>query len=119
MSNNDYTKYSREPINENTQKPETKVETEAEKKSQEVKPATEPVIESITFPEATTKTGYVYGCSRLNVRSEPKSGSAIVCTVDQKTEVEIDLSQSTEDYYKVCLASGVEGFCVKSYIIEK
>ena len=123
MSNMDYTKYSKGPQVENksaeSAPEQPAVDTVVEPK------VVEQVSEVQAEPEVTTpaapaiKTGFVYGCSKLNVRSEPKSDASIVCVIEQKSEVEIDMSQSTDDFYKVCLASGIEGFCVKSYIIEK
>ena len=122
MSNNDYTKYSREPRVENKPVVDAVAEPEAEPK---INAPAEPAVETKIEPEATTpatpatKPGFVYGCSKLNVRSEPKVDASIVCEIEQKSEVEIDLANSTDDFYKVCLASGIEGFCVKTYIIEK
>lgn len=60
--------------------------------------------------------GVVIGCAKLNVRETPSMYGTIVCTIDEKTEVIIDEKESTEDYYKVCLASGIEGFCMKQFI---
>lgn len=60
--------------------------------------------------------GVVTGCTKLNVRKEPSTYGTIVCTIDEETEVSIDKEESTEAYYKVCLASGIEGFCMKQYI---
>lgn len=123
MSNMDYTKYSREPqmTKEDTIEPVQELAVEVETPIVEPiqEPEVKPVIEPTTFPATTTKAGFVYGCSRLNVRSEPRSTANIVCEIENKTEVEIDLDNSTDDFYKVCLASGIEGFCVKTYIVEK
>ena len=60
--------------------------------------------------------GTVSGCSRLNVRFRPNSKSDIVCEIDNNTEVMIDESESTDDFYKVYIASGIEGYCMKKYI---
>lgn len=60
--------------------------------------------------------GSVSGCSKLNVRFRPNSNSDIVCTIDYNTEVMIDESESTNEYYKVYTSSGIEGFCIKKYI---
>ena len=56
-------------------------------------------------------------CLRLHIHSEPSLESEIVCKVRYLTEVEIDLDNSTEDFYKVCLAIGAEGFCRKEDIV--
>ena len=60
--------------------------------------------------------GVVTGCEKLNVRKGPSSTALIVCEIERQTEVMIDESESTEDFYKVCLASGVDGFCMKKFI---
>lgn len=60
--------------------------------------------------------GVVTGCGKLNVRKGPSSAALIVCEIERQTEVMIDESESTEDFYKVCLASGVDGFCMKKFI---
>lgn len=65
------------------------------------------------------KAGRVFNCARLNVRVAPKSGATIVCEIPCNTEVEINEAESTDDFYKIYTASGVEGFCMKSYILEK
>ena len=71
----------------------------------------EDVEDSVNVP-----IGLVSGCLKLNVRFRPNSKSDIVCTIDYNTEVMIDESESTNEYYKVYTSSGVEGFCMKKYI---
>ena len=61
-------------------------------------------------------TGVVVDCDRLNVREAPRPDAAVVCTIPRDTEVTIDKSESARGFYKVCLVSGIEGFCVKQYI---
>lgn len=68
-----------------------------------------------------TKTGVVVGCNRLNVRSAPTTESNSVAIIQEGTEVTIDILKAgnkteTSDFYKVCLASGVEGFCMRKYV---
>lgn len=77
----------------------------------------EPVVEDNLVSE--NKIGIVTNCVRLNVRKEPKTDAAIVCEIDNKTEVEIYENESTREFYKVCMASGIEGFCMKKYITIK
>lgn len=60
--------------------------------------------------------GIVTDCMRLNIRSEPRADAPIVCTISCLTEVMIDEDESTQDYYKIYLASGLDGFCVKKFI---
>ena len=60
--------------------------------------------------------GIVNDCIKLNVREEPNKESAIVCELALQTEVMVDQTESTEDFYKVCTAAGIEGFCMKQFI---
>ena len=49
--------------------------------------------------------GTVSGCQKLNVRFKPNPKSDIVCEIDNNTEVMIDESGSTNEFYKVYIAS--------------
>ena len=63
-------------------------------------------------------TGIV-NCLRLHIHSEPTFESDVICKVRYLTEVEIDLEESTEDFYKIYTAIGAEGFCEKDSITIK
>lgn len=58
----------------------------------------------------------VVNYSRLHIYSKPDLDSEIICAVHYLTEVIIDLDCSTEDFYKIYTAIGVEGFCQKDLI---
>ena len=60
--------------------------------------------------------GVVINCARLNVRKDPEPKAEILCTVDANHELMIDEADSTEDFYKVYTAAGIEGYCVKYFI---
>ena len=121
MSNKDYTKFSKEPRVEPVK--ETVV-------NKEVQPVVEPIVEPVKEPEKTvepvveptaeqtapTVTGSVCGCTKLNVRSEPDPEASVVCMITHNSKVEINEAESTKEDYKVRLASGDEGFCMKIYI---
>lgn len=80
----------------------------------------EPVVqEPVTEVEVTPVTGIVSDCSRLNVRRSPVPTAAVVGIVDRGASVQIDEEKSTAEFYKVCTASGVEGFCMKKFITVK
>lgn len=100
MSRKDYTKFSNNKVEP---KPVVKQEVVIEDK-----------------PEETTSkkfmTGTVDNCKMLNVRAEPKSNAEVVRAIPVDTMVMIDPDESTDDFYKVYLADGVEGFCMKDYI---
>ena len=60
--------------------------------------------------------GVVFNCSKLNVREKPEASADIVCVLDGGSEVEIDMSRSASDWYKVCTAAGVDGFCMRKFV---
>lgn len=91
MSNKDYTKFSK------WQEPEIEVEQ----------------VEREPEPQ---KLGIVINCNNLNIRKHPDLNSDIICAIKRSTEVMIDDNESTEDFYKICTVSGIEGFCMKQYI---
>lgn len=81
---------------------------------------TEVIQDNIAEIKANTaKVGIVAGCSKLNIREEPKTDSAIISEISCQAEVIIEEAESTEDFYKVCTSFGVEGFCMKKYIVIK
>ena len=79
-----------------------------------VEPAVDTAIEAAPAP----KIGRVFGCTSLNVRKAPKTNAAVICTINCHAEVEIDELESTDDFYKICTASGIEGYCMKKFIRE-
>lgn len=56
---------------------------------------------------------------RLHVFTEPTLNSEVVCKLRYLSEVEIDLENSTEDFYKIYTVIGAEGFCQKDLLIIK
>lgn len=66
--------------------------------------------------ENTLVIGVVSNCVKLNVRDDPDVHGRVMCTINCGTEVEIDLSESVNDWYKVYLVSGVEGYCLNDFI---
>ena len=62
------------------------------------------------------KIGFVTNCKKLNVREKPRTDATIICEVDYQTELVINEKESTEEFYKVCTAAGIEGFCMKKFI---
>lgn len=60
--------------------------------------------------------GIVSDCLKLNVRKEPRKDSEVVAIVNCLNELKIDLDTSTDDWYAVCTAAGIEGFCMKQFV---
>ena len=46
----------------------------------------------------------------------PNDENCIISSLSALTEVTVDLSESTDNYYKVYTSSGVSGFCPKKRI---
>lgn len=102
-------------------------------------PATSPVIETTAEPEIdvttaepeevdvaeaapelpTTVAGIVSGCKKLNVRNKPSTTAVIVTTINEGTEVVIAQPVLDAEFYKVTLANGVTGYCMKKFIAVK
>ncbi len=63
--------------------------------------------------------GVVTDCLKLNIRKEPNKDSDVVVIVTCLDELKIDPDASTDDWYAVCTASGIEGFCMKKFVAVK
>ena len=99
MSRMDYTKYSRNP-------------------QETAEPVFKPIEPMEDAPEVAevTKNGVVTDCAKLNVRAEPSVDAEVVCVISAATELLVDEAESTEDFYKICTAAGVEGYCMRKFI---
>ena len=126
MSNHNYSQYSNnkknnyKPVNKPVveQKPVAEVEPE-------VIPVLDPVItpvinpvvetvETVTVPE--TVKGVVVNCAKLNVREKPNTDAEVVCVLNAQSEIEIVVAKSTNKWFYVCTATGVEGYCMRQYV---
>lgn len=67
----------------------------------------------------TTVDGIVSGCKKLNVRNKPTTAAAILTAIDEGTEVVIEQPTVLGEFYKVTLANGVTGYCMKKFITVK
>jgi hypothetical protein len=47
---------------------------------------------------------------------KPTVEAPVVCEIVCQTELMIDENESTEEFYKVFTAAGIEGFCMKKFI---
>lgn len=113
MSKKHYPRQNNRPYSVPVQEqPVETVEVEAEET-----PVQEAAVEPVeTEKVQTLKQGVVTDCVKLNVREEPKAGAKVVCTIDFLTEVTVDVESSTDDFYCISTASGIEGYCMKDYI---
>lgn len=56
------------------------------------------------------------GCEKLNVRSDATIDSEPVGIINRGSKVFIYEDESTDEFYKVCTATGLEGYCMKKFI---
>lgn len=83
-----------------------------------VEPVVEPEADEVV-EEVKPTMGMVIDCVKLNIRERPRKSADVTCVVVTGTELEIDMSQSTAEWYSVCTATGVKGYCMKSFISVK
>ena len=60
--------------------------------------------------------GVVTDCLKLNIREKPSMDSKVVTVETCLDELEIDMGDSNDDWYAVCTAAGIEGFCMKKFV---
>lgn len=91
---------------------------------------TTPVDEAIpaevkkTLPDIVAETketvfGVITDCLKLNVRKEPKIDADVLTIIPALSNVQVDVEASTDEFYKVCTETGIEGFCMKKYVALK
>lgn len=80
----------------------------------EVTDVTKEIEESIS--DVNTITGIVSDCKKLRVRNAPGLDSDVICEIEAGSIVEIDEVNSTEEFYKVCTETGIDGYCMKKFI---
>lgn len=73
-------------------------------------------VPAIEVRETKEATGVVTKCEKLNVRSEADMNAQVMCVIDKGTEVVVLENESKNGFYKVCLPSGIEGYCKKDFI---
>lgn len=117
MAKHNYTNYSKQ-----SKKPEeTPVPTEPvvpmSKRVSMPEPEETPVVNAAVKPEPIT--GVVDNCLRLNVREEPSIEAEILTTLEAGSEVRLLKDEMENGFYKVCTASGLEGYCMCEYIVLK
>lgn len=136
MSKHNYSQYSNKNNNGNKQSyqhkhrdkveqvettvPDVKMEVKpqlVQETSQVVQPKPQLVqetVETVALPDRVI--GKVVDCAKLNVRENCTVDSGIVCVLDVRSEIEIDVKKSTDHWYYIYTAIGAEGYCMKQYV---
>ena len=100
-------------------KEEKKVVGKKVLESPETKPENEITTEVEEPPKKEKVLGTVVNCSRLRVREHPSINAIVAAEIDEGSEVVINEDKSTEEFYSVVTATGLEGYCMKDYIQAK
>lgn len=74
----------------------------------------EETVNTVVLPE--TVTGVIVKCGRLNVRSNPNATANVLCVLNAGSEVAINVEKSTDEWFNVCTATGVEGYCMREFV---
>lgn len=74
-------------------------------------------VETVTLPK--TVSGFVSNCAKLNVRVQPAADADVVCVLDNGTEIEINVNNSTDEWFSICTAAGIEGYCMRKFVNAK
>ena len=69
--------------------------------------------------ESTTKTGVVTNCESLNIRKTPSIKSDRLGSIQVGSEVIIDMERSVEGWYAVYTETGMEGYCMSTFVTVK
>lgn len=73
-------------------------------------------------PECETNTasteviGTVIKCKALNIREEADIRSDIVCVIPVGSNVMIDTTNYSGEWFKVCTEAGLEGYCLSEFV---
>lgn len=73
----------------------------------------------ITSKNKKEVVGVVTNCDRLNIRKFPKPNAEILCDVAALSNLLIDLNNSTNEWLSVCTETGIEGYCMKKFVVVK
>ena len=120
------TEESTEEVKENVEQVEETI-NEVEEPTNEIEETTEEVTEEVTEPEVIVPSiennvenneviGKISGFEKLYVRKEASKDSEPVGIVTDKDDISIDITHSTDDFYKVITSNGLEGYCVKEFV---
>ena len=120
MSKHNYTQYSNyknnaviEPVVDVA--PETQVSDQGNVCVEEI--IETPVVETMAAPEPIEiLDGVIANCTKLNVRVAPNAKADVLCVLNVASEIEIDLTKSTDEWYHVCTATGIEGYCMRKFV---
>lgn len=113
MSKHNYSQYSNKNNKRNHDNTnESRVSAEAAP----VTSALELVNETVETVPVEIVEGVVVNCAKLNVREHPSVDAEVVSVLNVQSEMQINVSKSTEEWFHVCTATGIEGYCMRKYV---
>ena len=121
---NNYTNYRNMRNNEPAKEEVVEEVVEVVEETVDAEPVEE-VVEEVVEEKAVEEkvesdsTIGVVNCTRLNVRVAPNTTATVVCEVTKLSELRINETNSTDDWYNVITASGVSGYCMKAFVTVK
>lgn len=74
-------------------------------------------VEQEQVAATVTQKGFVNGCEKLNVRTNPTIDSEVICIINKNDEVLIE--DTFGDWYSVTTKDGDEGYCMSKFITVK
>lgn len=96
------------------------VEQNSEAINEVAKPAVENIEQTVVSVNVEVLPKGIVNCERLNVRKGPSKDTEVLCVIKKDEEVMLFNEQiepiTREEFYKVCTASGIEGYCMKKFI---
>lgn len=114
MAKNRHQFNNRQSIVDNKFDNEQSIDSDIAVEEQDVVSSVE--VEVVEVEEVKVKEGTVFNCEQLRVRREPNTNAHVLCTIPKETKLIIKEEESTNEFYKVLLTNGVEGFCMKKFI---
>lgn len=68
------------------------------------------------FYNTNQQVGVIVNCMMTHIYADPDEDSAIIFCVTCLSEVMVELQFCDDEFYKVCTACGVEGYCKKKFV---
>ena len=92
---------------------EETVEAETESKVDNAEEAE--TVESVEAIKIIEKTGTVTA-KKLNVRKSPDINGKICCVANSGDKLTVNITESTDEWYKVETSNGITGYCMKTFV---
>lgn len=67
--------------------------------------------------EHTPVKGVVVDCKKLRLRKEPNLEGEVLDLLNAEDTVTVDLDNSTEEWIKVSTENGIDGYCMRNFIL--